>query len=240
MSVREQLVRWLGFNSDMKIKLPARLPALPSHPLTMKTVEQAALDRRLDLQAAKIDMQVLAKSYGLTKSTRFINVLEGGYADKIIKNKGTGEHTWDPGFTLTFEIPVFDFGEGRLRETEERYMQAVNRLAQKVVDARSQARESYKAYRTAYDIASDYQKKLLPLRSSISDELMLQYGAMQVDVFTLLMDARQKISANTAAVDALRNFWLASTDLSAALYGVSAAPETAAATAASAADASKN
>jgi outer membrane protein TolC len=112
-----------------------------------------------------------------------------------------------------------------LKEAEERYMQAVNRLAQKAVDARSQARESYKAYRAAYDIAGDYQKKLLPLRSSISDELMLQYGAMQVDVFTLLADARQKISANVAAVDALRDFWVASADLSAALYGVSTAPE---------------
>jgi outer membrane protein TolC len=225
VSAREQLVRWLGFDSGLKFKLPSRLPALPSRPLAMKTVEQTALDRRLDLQAAKLEMQVLAKSYGLTKSTRFINVLEGGYADKFTKNKETGERAWDPGFTLTFEIPVFDFGEGKLKEAEERYMQAVNRLAQKAVDARSQARESYKAYRAAYDIAGDYQKKLLPLRSSISDELMLQYGAMQVDVFTLLADARQKISANVAAVDALRDFWVASADLSAALYGVSTAPE---------------
>ncbi len=240
VSAREQLVRWLGFNSDTKFKLPARLPALPSHPLAMRAVEQAALDRRLDLQAAKLDMQVLAKFYSLTKSTRFINVLEGGYADKIIRNKDLGEHAWDPGFTLTFEIPIFDFGEGRLREVEERYMQAVNRLAQKVVDARSQARESYKAYRTAYDIAADYDKKLLPLRSSISDELMLQYGAMQVDVFTLLTDARQKISANVASLDAIRDFWLASADLSAALYGVSAAPETAAAPVLPAANASKD
>jgi outer membrane protein TolC len=236
VSAREQLVRWLGLDSETEFKLPSRLPVLPSRPLAMRAVEQAALDRRLDLQASKVDMQLLAKSYGLTKSTRFINVLEGGYADKFTKNKDTGERAWDPGFTLTFEIPIFDFGEGKLREAEERYMQAVNRLAQKVVEARSQARETYKAYRSAYSIASDYQKKLLPLRSSISDELTLQYGAMQVDVFTLLTDARQKIAANVAAVDALRDFWLASTDLSAALYGTS----NAAAPAAPAANAAKD
>jgi outer membrane protein TolC len=64
---------------------------------------------------------------------------------------------------------------------------------------------------------------------------MLQYGAMQVDVFTLLTDARQKIAANRAAVDALRDFYLASTDLTAAMYGVSMPPQTNAPAAASAA-----
>jgi outer membrane protein TolC len=42
---------------------------------------------------------------------------------------------------------------------------------------------------------------------------------MQVDVFALLTEARQKIAANVAAVEAQRDFWLASTDLSAAVIG---------------------
>ena len=49
--------------------------------------------------------------------------------------------------------------------------------------------------------------------------MMLQYGAMQVDVFTLLLEAQQKLNANAAAADAFRDFWLASTDLSAAMTG---------------------
>ena len=237
VSAREQLVRLLGFSTDKTFTLPSRLPSLPAHPLTLRTAEQAALDRRLDLKAARLDMESLAKSYGLTKNTRFINVLEGGYADKATKSKDTGERSWDPGFTLTLEVPIFDFGEGKLKEAEERYMQAVNRLAQKAIDARSEARESYKIYRSAYEVAANYQKKLLPLRSAMSDEMMLQYGAMQVDVFALLADARQKIAANMAAIDASRDFWLSSTNLSAAMYGVPASSETVA-RGASAADAS--
>ena len=228
VSAREQLVRLLGFETDTKFTLPLRLPSLPAHLLAMRAVEQAALDRRLDLKTSRLEMDALAKSYGLTKSTRFINVLEGGYADKVTKNKDTGERSWDPGFTFTLEVPIFDFGEGKLREAEERYMQAVNRLAQKAVEARSEARESYKIYRSAYEVASNYQKKLLPLRSAISEEIMLHYGAMQVDVFSLLADARQKIAANMAVIDASRDFWLASTNLSAAMYGVQASAETAA------------
>ncbi len=223
---RERLIRVLGSSgNDLAFTLPAALPPLPRRAFTLPAVEQNAMDRRVDLQIARSELDSLAKSYGLTKATRFVNVLEAGYADKITDTKDTGEHAHSRGFTLTLEVPIFDFGEGRLREAEQTYMQAVNRLAQKAIDARSQAREAYRGYRLSYDIAARYQRDVLPLRKIISDELMLRYGAMQVDVFALLTEARQKIAANVAAVDAQRDFWLASTDLSAAVIGGSASPE---------------
>ena len=137
----------------------------------------------------------------------------------MTQNKETGEHIRDRGFTTTFEVPLFDFGETRLREAEQTYMQAVNRLAQKAINARSEAREAYAAYRASYDIAGRYQRDVLPLRKTISDEMMLRYGAMQVDVFSLLNDARQRIAANIAAAEARRDFWISSVDLSAAIIG---------------------
>lgn len=237
-SERERLVRVLGLSrSGINFMLPKSLPSLPGHALRMPQVEQAALHRRIDLQTARIELDLLAKSYGLTAATRFVNVLQGGYADKIKDDKQTGEHAHSRGFTVTFEIPVFDFGETRVREAEQSYMQAVNRLAEMAVNVRSEARDAYRNYRTSYDIALRYRREILPLRKTISDEMMLRYGAMQVDVFTLLTDARQRIAANIAAVDALRNFWLASTNLSATIAGgASATTGDAAATSLSAAN----
>ena len=217
---RERLIRSLGLSGhELDFALPGALPALPRRARRLAVVEQDAISRRVDLQIARIELETLAKSYGLTRATRFINVLDAGYADKITKNKETGEHIRDRGFTMTFEVPLFDFGEARVREAEQTYMQAVNRLAEKAVNVRSQAREAYAAYRSSYDIASRYQRDVLPLRKTISDEMMLRYGAMQVDVFSLLNDARQRIAANIAAAEARRDFWIASVDLSAAIIG---------------------
>lgn len=217
---RERLVRALGlWGNDLKFVLPKSLPTLPKRALTLPAVEQQAVRRRVDLQIARIELDTLAKAYGLTNATRFINVLDAGYADKITKDKETGETVRDRGFTVSFEVPLFDFGEARVREAEQTYRQAVNRLAQKAVNVRSEAREAYQNYRTSYDIASHYQREVLPLRKIISDEMMLRYGAMQVDVFTLLLEAQQKLNANAAAADALRDFWLASTDLATAMAG---------------------
>ncbi len=224
-SERERLVRALGLSGkDLAFKLPARLPSLPNRPPAMKTVEEAALESRVDLKIARSELDSLARSYGLTKATRFINVLEGDFIDKRKEERATGEHSHDSGFELTLQVPLFDFGEARLREAEQTYMQSVNRLAQKAVNARSEAREAYRNYRTSYDVAARYQRSVLPLRHAISEELMLRYGAMQVDVFALLTEARQRIAANASAVEALRDFWLASADLQAAVIGGAGAP----------------
>jgi outer membrane protein TolC len=217
---RERLIRSLGLSgNDLDFTLLNALPALPRRAHVLRTVEQDAVSRRVDLQIARIELATLAKSYGLTQATRFINVLDAGYADKITNNKDSDEHVRDRGFTVTFEVPLFDFGEARVREAEQTYMQAVNRLAEKAVNVRSEARLAYSAYRSSYDIANRYQRDVLPLRKTISDEMMLRYGAMQVDVFSLLNDARQRIAANIAAAEARRDFWMASVDLSAATIG---------------------
>ena len=182
------------------------------------------MSRRVDLQIARIELDTLAKSYGLTQATRFINVLGCGLRRQDhARTRKPANSIRDRGFAVTFEVPMFDFGEARVREAEQTYMQAVNRLAEKAVNVRSEARDAYRNYRSTYDIASHYQREVLPLRKIISDEMMLRYGAMQVDVFSLLTEARQRIAANVAAVEAQRDFWLASTDLSAAIVGGGAA-----------------
>jgi outer membrane protein TolC len=219
-SEREQFIRALGLSgSDLSFTLPKTLPALPRRALPIRQVEQDAMDRRVDLQIARIELDLLAKSYELTAATRFVNVLEAGYADKIRSDKETGERTRNRGFTVSFEVPLFDFGETRVREAEQTYLQVVNRLAEKVVNVRSEAREAYSNYRATYDVAARYQREVLPLRKTISEEMMLRYGAMQIDVFSLLSEARQRLAANAAAVDATRDFWLASASLSAAITG---------------------
>jgi outer membrane protein TolC len=223
-SAREALIRALGLTGpDLRFGLPDALPALPRRARSLPAVEADAIRRRVDLQIARIELDALAKSYGLTQATRFVNVLDAGYADKITKDELTGQRVYQRGFEVTLQVPLFDFGEVRVREAQATYMQAVDRLAEKAVNVRSQAREAFATYRSAYDIASRYQRDVLPLRRTIAQETQLRYGAMQIDEFALLAEARQRINSTIAAVDAKRDFWLASADLLAAIVGGRAA-----------------
>ncbi len=219
-SERERLVRLMGlWGQDVDFRLPSALPALPGRALAVPAIEADAVRRRVDLQIARLELDALAKSYGLTSATRFVNLLELSGVSKTVKDRETGARTRDRGFELEFQIPIFDFGEVRVRQAEHTYMQAVNRLIEKAVNVRSEARDAYRTYRSSYDIAGHYSREVLPLRQIISDEMLLRYNAMQIDVFALLAEARQRINANVAAVDAKRDFWLASVDLGVAVVG---------------------
>jgi outer membrane protein TolC len=219
---RDRLIRSLGlWGADLKFRLPDKLPPLPARPMVMRAVETDAVRRRVDLVIAQMEIDILAKQLGLTRRTRLINVLEVGVAGTSEKEIEDGEavRTKRRGAEAEFQIPIYDFGEARSRLAEETYIRAVNRLIERAVNVRADAREAYQAYRGAYDIARHYQRDVLPLRQVISDEMLLNYNAMIKDVFSLLADTRARILANVQAIDAQRDFWLAAVDLQTAIIG---------------------
>lgn len=219
-SDREVLIRMMGlWGEDLKLKLPNRLPSLPKRPEKLAGIEVEAIGRRVDLQISRLEIEALGRLYGLTQASRFINILDAGYQDKVTRDRATGERVKDRGFDVQFQIPIFDFGEVRVRDAEATYMGAVNRLLERAVNVRSEARDAYRNYRSAYDIANHYNREILPLRKIISDESQLRYNGMLIDVFALLAEARQRIVATTSAIEAGREFWLASVNLSTAVIG---------------------
>jgi len=216
---REGLVRRIGlWGSDLDFRLPGALPPLPSAPRALSAVEVEAVRRRVDLQIARIEVAALAKTLGLTNATRFVDLLEVAGISKTMREPG-GNRFHEGGVGVDLQVPVFDLGEARVRIAEATYMQAVNRLSAKAVNVRSEAREAYQAYRATYDIARHYRNEVMPLRKIISDEALLRYNAMQIDVFALLTEARQRIASTQAAIRADEEFWLADVNLGAAVIG---------------------
>jgi outer membrane protein TolC len=218
-AAQERLTRLMGlWGTDLAALLPSALPKLPPSARRRGAIEQEAMSRRVDLEVARLEVEALARSFGLTRTTRLINVLDLGGTSKTQKDKGEPS-AGGGGFNIAFEVPLYDFGRARVREAEQRYLGALNVLAAKVIDARSEAREAYGAYRATYAVAVQYEHEVLPLRNTISAETQLQYNAMQVDAFALLDAARGKATAQVAAIEAKRNFWLASADLGAVVLG---------------------
>ena len=218
-ATEEQLTRLMGlWGSELATALPRTLPPLRGKSPSLAAVQQEAMDRRVDLAVARLEVDALARSYGLTRSTRFVNVLEASGISKT--QKDTGVPAADGGgFDIAFEVPIYDFGRARTREAEQRYLEAMNALAAMAVNARSEAREAYGAYASTRAIAVKYEREVLPLRKTISEQTELQYNAMQVDAFALLEASRASDMAKVASIEAKRNFWIAAADLSSAVLG---------------------
>ena len=212
---REQLTRLLGvWGEDTKYKLPDRLPDLPKLASDLTDVESLALKQRLDIRAMRSDMEGLATSLGLSKATRFINVLELGPSEVRDSNAPIKR-----GYQISVELPIFDWGTARVGKAEAIYMQAVNRAAEVAINARSEVRESYAGYLTAYELARHYRDEIVPLRKQISDENLLRYNGMLISVFELLADAREQVSSVNSYIEALRDYWLADAELQMAFVG---------------------
>ena len=81
-------------------------------------------------------------------------------------------------------------------------MQSVNRALEAAVQARSEVREAYSAYRTTYDVARHYRDEIVPLRKRISEEVLLRYNGMLASVFELLADSREQVAAVNGYIEA--------------------------------------
>jgi outer membrane protein TolC len=230
-AARERLIRQLGlFGRDIDFRLPSNLPALPARLETGREIERRALEQRGDLKALRTELDATAGQLGLTSVTRLVNDFElalgNNYEREILATpteEGGVEVERDTikrgGFEIEFPIPIYDFGTASVRNARETYLAAANRLAERAVNTRSEAREAYLRYRGSYDLARLYQNRVLPLRKTIQDEALLQYSGMLVDVSDLITDARERILSNVEAINARRDFWIAATDLKAALIG---------------------
>lgn len=213
MAGREKLTRLLGlWGKDAQYSLPPRLPELPPAAAQLQDIERIAIERRLDVQAARADAKATAANLGLTKATRFVNVLDLGYVNQTAPDVPTAR-----GYELTLELPLFDWGGARTARAEAVYMQAVQRVAQAAVTARSEARESYLDYRSAFDLAAHYRDTVIPLRKRISQEVLLRYNGMLLSTQDLLADSREQAEAVSHYIDALKAFWSAHANLEATL-----------------------
>ena len=217
---KEALVRALGLTAEQtaKLQLPERLPELPTQPRSAEEVSQATKQGNLDIQLAKSQLDAATKAQGLAQITSLVDVELGVRRDTVFDNT-EGSSSPRNGVELQLKLPLFDFGGMRRDAMNAQTLAASQLLESTVRNASSHLRESYSAYRTAWDIAKHYRHEVLPLRQRIADESLLRYNGMLIGVFELLTESRSQISSVIAAIDAEQQFWLSDAALQSAQIG---------------------
>ncbi len=217
---REALVRVLGLTDAQaaQLVLPERLPDLPKVPLAGEQVARDFAARRLDLRMAQFEYTAAAKAQGLSVMTSFTD-LELDLIRSSGRDLVTGERSTRHGAEIAIRLPLFDWGDAQRDALNAQTLAAANRLEAVQRASGSHLRESYSAYRTAYDIAKHYRDEVMPLRQLITDESVLRYNGMIGSIFELLTDAREQLQAVTATIYAQQQFWLAEAALQSTVLG---------------------
>ena len=219
-ATREALVRMLGLSEAQaqQLQLPDRLPDLPSLPRTPDEVSQAANAGRLDVKLAQAAWEASAKAQGLNQITSLTDI-ELGVRRDTVTDGHSGQSTTGQGVEISLKLPLFDFGGMRRDAMNAQTLAHAHRLEVTVRAAGSNLRETYSAYRTAWDVSRHYRDEIVPLRKLIVEESVLRYNGMIGSIFELLADSKDQVSSVMGAIAAQEQFWLADAALQAAQIG---------------------
>ena len=221
-SAREQLNRRLGlWGAQTSYQLASELPPLPATPQPAEGIEATALVERLDVQAARRQLDLQATRQGWAGAGAVFGDIGLAYTRNTTTERATGAQDVKRGWELDLPLPLFDWGGAARSRAQMEVERSAALLQDTAVRARSEVRSAWLAYRTTLDLARQQQSEVVPLQQQISEETLLRYNGMLASVWELLAQARTSTAAVASAIEAQRDFWLADTDLQLALSGTS-------------------
>lgn len=191
-----------------------RLPELADQEPAADGLERQAVERSLDLAAARRELEHAAAALGIVRPFGVFSDAELG-----VSAERELDGAWGLGPAFSLPIPIFNQGQPAVASAQAELRRAHQLFASRAVALRSQVRTAHANVLAARDQAEYYAKIVIPLRQQIVEQTQLQYNAMQVGAFQLLQAKQQQIDAANAYIRTLRNYWLARAQLDQILNG---------------------
>lgn len=212
--LKEKLNRLLGLESDFCLILPQNLPEeFDYHGFDLCTLESIAVEERLDIQVARLELIRFSRMLGL-KDWWTYTKLQGGLAGE---RDPDGTNLLGPG--ISGELPIFNYGQAaRLRIFAE-FRQAQDRLAELEIKVRSEVREAHKLLMSYLNIINDYRGRLLPMQGKISASSEELYNVMGLGVDKLLENKRLEVVAIKNYTESFKKYLVSRVELDRALGG---------------------
>jgi cobalt-zinc-cadmium efflux system outer membrane protein len=222
LEARERLLADLGAPDSLPLALPPQTPPAEGEAERSSEEVEAAVPRRLDVALAQAEVEAARRALPLARSQVYDELAVGVHRER----EPDGNRTTGPAATIP--IPLFDRGLAGRTRAVARLRMAEQRLHALSVTARSEARAARERLLEARARADYLRTVVVPRRQRIVSLTQLEYNAMQRGVFDLIRAHQGLVDARREQVLAIRDYWLARTELDAAMSGVagfSARPE---------------
>lgn len=215
---REQLTRLLGlWGEDVAWTFAAPIEHTLPPETELARLEQQGLRDRLDLSAARIETRAIEYALALRRRGLAPQVEVGVSARNEVGND-VG-HEWVLGPSLSLELPIFNPGHADIARIQAYLRQSQHRLQSVAIRVRSEIRVHRAQLVAARRKVEYYEQTILPRAESILGLTLQQYNAMQVATYQLLETRTDQIDARREYVAALRDYWVARSELELAVGG---------------------
>jgi cobalt-zinc-cadmium efflux system outer membrane protein len=213
---REKLNKLMGtWGPRTAWKVGSKLPELPTEEAPLERLESVAIAQRLDVGAARRNVQTMRYGLTLAKTTRWtgtVNVTVEGGRLRHSKHLSFGP-------SVALEIPLFDQRQAQIAKLEAYARQGEAELRALAIEVRADVRSSRARLLTTRSIVEDYGKVVVPLRENIVRFSQEQYDAMLLGVYQLIQAKQNEFEAYREYIEALRDYWIARSDLERAIGG---------------------
>ena len=213
---RERLNRLLGlWGAQTNWTMADHLPELPGSDGSLRSLESRAVAQRLDLQAARMQLDLIGQSLALRTRTRYMpaEIRIGVSSEKETE----GQRVTGP--TLDLELPIFNQSQGEIAKLTAQYRQAQRELEALAINIRSEVRESRDQLVVARDLTSYIGKRLLPTQQQALNLTLQQYNFMLKSAYDLLLAKQNEVAAERSYIEAWRDYWIARAELERAVGG---------------------
>jgi cobalt-zinc-cadmium efflux system outer membrane protein len=220
LAARERLIRLLGlWGQDTRFATSPRLADVPQEELRLEHLEGRAIERRLDVAAARQEAQASSYALAMAKNYRFLG---GATVGAALSRDPEGRSIAGP--SASVELPLFDAKQAVVAKLEARLRQAERHLAMRSIEARSEVREAWARVAFTQSVVTRYRTTVIPLRERIVALSQRNYDAMLLGVYQLLLAKQAEVNAYREYIEAVRDYWIARSELEHALGGRLAPP----------------
>ena len=214
LEARERLNVLMGlWGSQINWKASVCLPVTLENESDWGDVESCAIANSFDLAIVRRQIYATAAGWGID-TTRIVFPQMG-----IGPSSERDDGVWFVGPVIALGIPLFDFGQAASAAAQAEILLQWNEYTALAIEIRSAARVARVRMLNAHRQSQYYQKILVPLAEQQTSLTLLQHNAMQLGVFQLLATKLQELERKIQAVENLRDYWVARTELELLLKG---------------------
>lgn len=218
MMAREELHVLFGlWGDDLDYELPKQIAEVPAEAPELQGLMTRALEQRLDLSAARFDVEAAMRAIKLRRAGVIPGIeagVEGG--NEVGDDVG---HEWVIGPTLSIELPIFNPGHADFAMLRAMLRAAEHRLAQLAVQVRSDVRLHRQHLAHARQEAAYIRDTVVPRREAMLQLTLERYNAMLIGAEELFEAKRDLIDARRQLAEARADYWVAAAELELAIGG---------------------
>lgn len=163
-----------------------------------------ARDQRLDLAAARRDVELLDGALTLARRWRLLGAVDVG-----VERERESDGRWLRGPTLALALPLFDQGQAAIARAEASLEQGRAALARLELAIDNDVRLGVEQVAAQRAIAQAYRDALIPQREAIVARQGERLNYMLIGAFELLLAKQQEYDAYQGYLETVRDYWQA-------------------------------